>query len=202
MLLPSIKSLFSHTHKGMPMFTNKQFIEDTIINGGATYWLERESFKGYVVSVFGRELVIPIDEFTRGNTVKHFVECAYNDGFNIVGSWLFEGQVYLDCCKQFDYLNEADNFARSNKQRAYYNISGAFVITMDTTIWLAEYVHGHFGDINSTHYKREFTNYFAACDWLKEHNQSWNTCHRISGFSLDTIENGYRQYGTTEHIYF
>ena len=73
---------------------------------------------------------------------------------------------------------------------------------MDTTIWLAEYVHGHFGDSNSTHYKREFTNYFAACDWLKEHNQSWNTCHRISGFSLDTIENGYRQYGTTEHIYF
>lgn len=110
------------------MFLTKRFIESTISNSGATFWLERESFTGYIVSVAGRGLIISVDEFKRGATVSQFIQAAYDDGFNIVGSWLHNGQVYLDCCRHFNYRNEADNFARSNKQLAYYNISGAFVI--------------------------------------------------------------------------
>jgi hypothetical protein len=109
-------------------YSTKQFIDSTLANGGGTVWLGQESYTGYVVAVYGRELIISVDEFKRGSTLKQFIESAYDTGFNIVGSWVHEGQVYLDCCKHFNYVNEADNFARANKQLAYYNISGAFVI--------------------------------------------------------------------------
>jgi len=109
-------------------YSTKSFIESTLANGGGTLWLGKEQYTGYTVAVYGRELIISVDEFKRGNTVKQFIECAYDDGYDIVGSWLHEGQIYLDCCRHFNYVNEADNYARANKQLAYYNISGAFVI--------------------------------------------------------------------------
>jgi hypothetical protein len=105
-----------------------QFIEYALKNGGYTNWLGTEKYTGYIVAVKGHELIIPIDEFKRGATVKQYTECAFDDGYDIVGSWLHEGKVYLDRCRWFSTANEADTFARKNKQLAYYNISGDYVI--------------------------------------------------------------------------
>ena len=109
-------------------YSIKQFIDSTLQNSGGTLWLGREQYTGYVVSVYGRELIISVDEFKRGATLKQFIESAYDTGFNIVGSWLHEGQVYLDCCRHFDDFKSAEQCALDNDQLAYYSISGNYVI--------------------------------------------------------------------------
>lgn len=110
------------------MFSTKSFIECTLKNEGHSLWLGQESYTGYVSAVYGRELVISVDEFKRGATLKNFVECGYNDGYDIIGSWVNDGKVYLDCCRHFDRRNNAENFARANKQLAFYCVDGGYVI--------------------------------------------------------------------------
>jgi hypothetical protein len=67
-------------------------------------------------------------------------------------------------------------------------------------VWIAQFFHGNYGDFNATHYSRVFNNYFTARDWLNEHSQHWNTCHRVTGARQCSVTGDYTSFGTTEHI--
>jgi hypothetical protein len=108
------------------MFLTKQLIEDTLRDDGWTMFLANEKYTGYIVAESG--IIISLDEFKRGYTLTHFINNAYDNGYDLVGTWVNEGQVHLDRCVHFDRLNDADNFARKNNQLAFYNIGGDFVI--------------------------------------------------------------------------
>ena len=108
------------------MFLTKQFIDDTLRYDGWTMFLANERFTGYIVADSG--ITISIDEFKRGFTLTQFINAAWYDGFNLVGTWVHENQVHLDRCVHFSYLNEADNFARKHNQIAYYCLTSDQVI--------------------------------------------------------------------------
>jgi hypothetical protein len=71
-----------------------------------------------------------------------------------------------------------------------------------STVWIAQFVHGNYGDFNATHYSRIFNNYFESLAWLKEHSQHWNNCHRITGARQCSVSGDYSFVGSAERIYF
>jgi hypothetical protein len=69
-----------------------------------------------------------------------------------------------------------------------------------STVWVAQYVHGNYGDLNATNYRRVFNNYFEALAWLKEHSQHWYTSRRITGARQCSVSGKYSFVGSTEFI--
>jgi hypothetical protein len=82
----------------------------------------------YVVSPYkGEEWIIPLHLFTAGNVSDYinYIAGGYfvlSSEYVSIGTWVHEGQVYLDHVKIYNDLDDALNCARQNNQIAIYDL--------------------------------------------------------------------------------
>ena len=96
-----------------------KMVKNTVSNGG--YSDEILTQKRYIVSMeLDKEVIIDINNFNQKslkNAIKDFT-LKVSQG---IGTWLNEGQVYIDINQGFNDLEEAMKIAINNNQLAIYD---------------------------------------------------------------------------------
>lgn len=113
----------------------REFEKGLINNGGATYNVEtgEQPESGYIVSVKGSEYTIKagedihaaVTEYVRNNAVYLLA-----DG-NYLGGWQEDGEYVLDISRVFEDKQKAFEFAISNEQRSFYDMSEGVLYRID-----------------------------------------------------------------------
>ena len=104
-----------------------EFINETTQNGGCTYSLfgGYSPKTGYVCSILKEQHTMPENHFSAyavAQFVKqHAEKLAQKDLF--LGSWINDGQIYLDVCLVTEYLPECIETAKQNNQIAVFDLS-------------------------------------------------------------------------------
>lgn len=105
-------------------------VEDILAHGGGTYdsgdFDPAGSTYGYYCSVEGG-VAVPISEFN-SDTLEQFVRYMTTD---LLGAWVYDGDVYLDSTKWFANKEEALEFGRINHQKAIWDIANNEEIFVD-----------------------------------------------------------------------
>lgn len=107
----------------------KQFVKDTLKNGGATFNIVNGTYnpnKGYMVALQGHELQVPISQFNQKVLADYITDksdtlLSGQITNNYLGSWVHEGIVYLDCSTLIDNLDIAIDIAKSSDQLAIWS---------------------------------------------------------------------------------
>ncbi len=101
-----------------------QIFKSTIKNGGASYNLNGHSpSKGFMVSNFGTEKKIPLNQFNK-KVLKNYIKANKKHLKNaFIGTWIDSNIVYLDISKKEKDKNKALEIAKKNKQLAIFNLS-------------------------------------------------------------------------------
>lgn len=110
----------------------KQFVTDTINNGGASYNPDTGATPsgGYMVSVFGSEVVVKkkdmneldeaIKQFVKGNAAS-----IYDDPQLYIGTWIdAKGDCYIDVSRNVSSIHEAKKLCVINRQQSLYDVVG------------------------------------------------------------------------------
>lgn len=113
----------------------REFEKDLTLNGGATYDIEtgEQPENGFIVSVKGSEYTVKagedlqksISEFVRENAVELLKDGSY------LGGWLEDGEYVLDVSVVFEDKQKAFEFALSNEQRSFYDMSEGELYRID-----------------------------------------------------------------------
>jgi hypothetical protein len=113
----------------------KEFIKATEENNGATYNLktgELNPTKGYFVGLKdkGRQVKYhyPFNEVVQDFVLKNSFDLSNENTF--VGSWIEDGELYLDVVKMFEDKEDGINAGIENEQIAIYDASTNEVITL------------------------------------------------------------------------
>ena len=106
----------------------RQFIFETMENGGCTYNLFAglSPATGYAVSILKKQTTCKADlnsftpYFLSAFIKEHAEKLAMP--YNFLGSWIDDGQIYLDVVEVTDDLWHAKNVARQNNQLAIFDL--------------------------------------------------------------------------------
>lgn len=82
---------------------------------------------GYMIALQGYQTILPISDFT-AREVESYLSLARKLAKKMkvqvfVGTWVFQGKIYLDISVHSFYLENALSFARDNGQTAIYDLS-------------------------------------------------------------------------------
>ena len=104
-----------------------KFYANTLANNGATISLNTlNPGMGFFVSIKGHEMKRSIKNFTL-DVLKNYIE-LHTDQLaleeNFLGSWIEDGEVYLDISRHTFDERSAMILGRLNKQKAIYSIHG------------------------------------------------------------------------------
>lgn len=111
----------------------KQFVKATIENGGASFNLvtgELNPTTGYMVAIQGHEKIVPnvtsekqlqyiISDFIREHAII-LASGISNEG-NFIGTWLHEGNLYLDVSCNVSNKADAIKVAKEGNQLAIWD---------------------------------------------------------------------------------
>lgn len=101
----------------------------TFINGGHTvqpYYGGKTPEGGYMVALKGHERIISVANFTSIEVAKYLEEHSkllMENPHLYLGTWVNEGQVYLDLSENIKDLDAALQAGREREQLAIFNIS-------------------------------------------------------------------------------
>jgi hypothetical protein len=112
------------------------FALNTLQDGGRSYnptTGQVNPSEGYMVAVYGSELVVPLDQFGPDVLKEYYLENASKATPNtFVGSWVDGGNVYLDLSNHVSDLHEAVTLGMKADQKAIYDCEAKQSINLPT----------------------------------------------------------------------
>lgn len=105
----------------------------TIARRGATFNLMGDGpIRGYMVGGFGSEVIVPLADFNVGDIVSYlawnWIELDRPGRY--LGTWIDDGNVYLDISQNYSSLQEALKIAGEKSQPAIWSVSSGREISL------------------------------------------------------------------------
>lgn len=107
------------------------FVQGIHANGGATYNLNTGEFNptnGYIVGLKGTQVKTAYNPLTTPDDVKSYIAkfgSQLTSVDNYLGSWVENGELYLDVVVKISDQQDAHNTAVTNDQMAYYDCANS-----------------------------------------------------------------------------
>lgn len=99
------------------MINFKEVEDKTLQNGEHTV----EETGRYIVGLEGYEVIVPIEEFNEDVLYNYFMDTLPDKHNVTMGTWVHEGNVYIDTSVGYDNLEDALIAGELNKQIAIYD---------------------------------------------------------------------------------
>lgn len=101
-----------------------EIYRETIENGGGTYYSDGsplEAAKGFLVAT-SQEPRGLVNDWDEAAFVGQVQRIAQRYASQLIGTWVFEGKIYIDTVRMYERKEYAMDYARAYRQRAIYDL--------------------------------------------------------------------------------